>query len=83
MFIQQTGNLNHGLNTPPRSPLTMESTTGSSGWKTSAQSSPDMLVWMRNFPAGKNLTGTNVLPQKAFISTNQRPPARNNLLKSF
>lgn len=46
MFIQQMGNLNHGVNTPPRSPLTTESTTGYSGWKTSAQSSPDMLVWM-------------------------------------
>lgn len=39
----------------PGSPLTTESTTGSSAWKTSAQSSPDMLVWMWNFPAGKNV----------------------------
>lgn len=46
MFIQQMGNLNHGVNIPPRSPLTTESTTGYSGWKTSAQSSPDTLVWM-------------------------------------
>lgn len=69
--------------TPPRSPVTTESITSYSEWKTSAQSSPDMLVWMWNFPVGKNVTGTNMLPQKAFISTKQHLPAKNQFAEKF